>query len=139
MLKDFPGDFKYILGLQELVVVGMADGFAQASGQVTHVNLHTAPGVGNAIGGISNAQANKAPLLITAGQQVRPQITIEANLTNRDAVFAPQPYVKWSHEPPRATDVPLAIARAIHHASLPPKGPAFVSIPMDVCYWGERT
>ena len=131
MLKDFPGDFKYVLGLQELVVVGMADGFAQASGQVTHVNLHTAPGVGNAIGGISNAQANKAPLLITAGQQVRPQITIEANLTNRDAVFAPQPYVKWSHEPPRATDVPLAIARAIHHASLPPKGPAFVSIPMD--------
>src|SRR5436305_1358681 len=43
----------------------------------------------------------------------------------------PQPYVKWSHEPPRAQDVPLAIARAIHHASLPPRGPAFVSIPMD--------
>src|SRR5947208_3245023 len=131
MLKDFPGDFKYVLGLQELVVVGMADGFAQASGQVTHVNLHTAPGVGNAVGGIFNAQANKAPLLITAGQQVRPQITMEANLTNRDAVFGPQPYVKWSHEPSRAVDVPHALARAIHHAALPPRGPAFVSIPMD--------
>src|SRR5207245_1450340 len=82
----------------------------------------------------SNAQANKAPLLITAGQQVRPQITMEANLTNRDAVFAPQPYVKWSHEPPRAADVPHALARAIHQASLPPKGPTFVSIPMDD--WG---
>src|SRR6266566_3087385 len=137
MLKEFPGDFTYVLGLQELVVVGMADGFAQASGRVTHVNLHTAPGVGNAIGGISNAQANKAPLLITAGQQVRPQITIEANLTNRDAVFAPRPYVKWSHEPPRAADVPGALARAIHHASLPPKGPAFVSIPMDD--WGAES
>jgi benzoylformate decarboxylase len=131
MLKDFPEDFSYVLGLQELVVVGMADGFAQASGRTTHVNLHTAPGVGNAVGGIFNAQANKSPLLITAGQQVRPQITMEANLTNRDAVLGPQPYVKWSHEPPRAQDVPQAIARAIHHASLPPRGPAFVSIPMD--------
>jgi benzoylformate decarboxylase len=109
----------------------MGDGFAQASGRVTHVNLHTAPGVGNAVGGIFNAQANKAPLLITAGQQVRPQITMEASLTNREATLAPAPYVKWSHEPPRAQDVPHALARAIQHASLPPKGPAFVSIPMD--------
>lgn len=131
MLADFPEDFSYVLGLQELVVVGMADGFAQATGRPTHVNLHTAPGVGNAVGGIFNAQANKAPLVITAGQQVRPQITIEANLTNRDAILGPRPYVKWSHEPPRAQDVPGAIGRAIHHATLPPRGPAFVSIPMD--------
>ncbi len=131
MLAGFPEDFTYVLGLQELAVVGMADGFAQASGRPTHVNLHTAPGVGNAVGGIFNAQANKSPLLITAGQQARPQITFEANLTNRDAVFAPRPYVKWAHEPPRAQDVPAAIARAIHHATLPPRGPVFVSIPMD--------
>ncbi len=131
MLAEFPDDFSYVLGLQELVVVGMADGYAQASGRPTHVNLHTAPGMGNAVGGIFNAQANKSPLVITAGQQVRAQITIEANLTNRDATIGPQPYVKWSHEPPRAQDVPGAIARAIQHASLPPRGPAFVSIPMD--------
>jgi benzoylformate decarboxylase len=131
MLADYPEDFTYVLGLQELVVVGMADGFAQASGRPTHVNLHTAPGVGNAVGGIFNAQANKAPLVITAGQQVRAHIAIEANLTNRDATTGPRPYVKWSHEPARAQDVPGAIARAIHHASLPPRGPAFVSVPMD--------
>jgi benzoylformate decarboxylase len=131
MLRDFPDDFSYVLGLQELVVVGMADGYAQASGRPTHVNLHTAPGVGNAVGGIFNAQANKSPLVITAGQQVRAHVLMEANLTNRDATVGPQPYVKWSHEPSRAQDVPAAIARAIHHATLPPKGPAFVSIPMD--------
>jgi benzoylformate decarboxylase len=131
MLAEFPEDFTYVLGLQELAVVGMADGYAQATGRPTHVNLHTAPGVGNAVGGIFNAQANKSPLVITAGQQVRPQITIEANLTNRDATFGPQPYVKYSHEPTRAEDVPGAIGRAIHHAMLPPRGPAFVSIPMD--------
>ena len=131
MLADFPEDFSYVLGLQELVVVGMADGYAQATGRPAHVNLHTAPGVGNAIGGIFNAQANKSPLVITAGQQVRAQITIEANLTNRDAIVTPRPYVKYSHEPPRAQDVPSALARAIAHAALPPRGPAFVSIPMD--------
>ncbi len=136
MLADFPEDFTYVLGLQELVVVGMADGFAQATGRPTHVNLHTAPGVGNAVGGIFNAQANKSPLVITAGQQVRPQITFEANLTNREAILGPQPYVKWAHEPPRAQDVPGALARAIHHATLPPAGPAFVSIPMDD--WGAE-
>ena len=136
MLAGFPSDFSYVLGLQELVVVGMADGYAQATGRPTHVNLHTAPGVGNAVGGIFNAQANHAPLVITAGQQVRAQISIEANLTNRDAVVGPAPYVKWSHEPPRAQDVPGALARAIHMASLPPRGPAFVSIPMDD--WNEE-
>src|SRR4051812_25937481 len=131
MLADFPDDFRYVLGLQEAVVVGMADGFAQASGRPGFVNLHTAPGVGNAMGGIFNAQANHSPLVITAGQQARSLMTLQANLTNRDAARVPHPLVKWSYEPPRAEDVPHAIARAIHAASLPPKGPAFVSIPMD--------
>src|SRR5689334_22462983 len=131
MLAGFPGDFRYVLGLQESVVVGMADGFAQASGKPGFVNLHTAPGMGNAMGGIFNAQANHSPLVITAGQQARSLMTLQANLTNRDATRMPHPLVKWSYEPPRAEDVPHAIARAIHAASLPPKGPAFVSIPMD--------
>lgn len=131
MLADFPGDFRYVLGLQEAVVVGMADGFAQASGTTGFVNLHTAPGVGNAMGGIFNAHANHTPLVITAGQQARSLMTLQANLTNRDATRMPHPLVKWSYEPPRAEDVPHAIARAIHAASLAPKGPAFVSIPMD--------
>ena len=85
MLADFPEDFRYVLGLHEAVAVGMADGFAQASGRPAHVNLHTAPGVGNAMGAIFNAQANKSPLLVTAGQQARSLMTLQANLTNRDA------------------------------------------------------
>jgi benzoylformate decarboxylase len=131
MLAEFPGDFRYVLGLQEAVVVGMADGFAQASGKVAIANLHTAPGVGNAMGAIFNAQANHSPVLVTAGQQVRAQMTLQANLTNRDAIRMPHPLVKWSYEPPRPEDVPLALARGAHLASLPPRGPVFVSIPMD--------
>ena len=136
MLADFPDDFRYVLGLQEAVAVGMADGYAQASGRPAHVNLHTAPGVGNGMGAMFNAQANHAPLLVTAGQQVRAQITMQANLTNRDATQVVHPFVKWNFEPPRAQDVPHALARAIHTASLAPKGPAFVSLPMDD--WNEE-
>ena len=131
MLAEFPDDFRYVLGLQEAVAVGMADGYAQASGGPAHVNLHTAPGVGNGMGAIFNAQANHSPLVVTAGQQVRAHITMQANLTNRDATRVVHPFVKWSFEPPRAEDVPHALARAIHTASLAPRGPAFVSLPMD--------
>ena len=137
MLADFPDDFSYVLGLHETVAVGMADGFAQASGRTAMVNLHTAPGVGNGMGAIFNAQANKTPLLVTAGQQARSLITLQANLTNRDATRMPHPLVKWSYEPPRAEDVPHALARGAHLASLPPRGPVFVSIPMDD--WGAET
>lgn len=131
MLASFPADFRYVLALHEGVAVGMADGFAQASGCPAHVNLHTAPGVGNGMGAIFNAQANHSPVLITAGQQARSLMTLQANLTNRDATRVPESLVKWSFEPPRAQDVPLAIARALHLAALPPRGPVFLSIPMD--------
>src|SRR6187397_3303928 len=99
MLAEFPDDFRYVLGLQEAVAVGMADGYAQASGRPAHVNLHTAPGVGNGMGAIFNARANKAPLLVTAGQQSRSLMTLQANLTNVDAARVPLPLVKWSYEP----------------------------------------
>jgi benzoylformate decarboxylase len=131
MLGDFPDDFTYVLGLQEAVAVGMADGYAQASGTVGHVNLHTAPGVGNGMGAIFNAWANKTPLLVTAGQQARSLVTLQANLTNKDATQQLHPWVKWTYEPPRAQDVPAALARGIHLASSAPGGPTFVSVPMD--------
>jgi benzoylformate decarboxylase len=131
MLAEFPDDFTYVLGLQEAVVVGMADGFAQASGAPALANLHTAPGVGNAMGAIFNAQANHSPVVITAGQQARAMMTMQANLTNRDAARMPHPLVKRSFEAVLAEDVPMALGQAIHHAALPPAGPTFVSIPMD--------
>ncbi len=139
MLGEFPADFRYILGLQESVAVGIADGYAQASGHPALVNLHTAPGLGNGMGAIFNAQANKSPLVVTAGQQYRSLMTLQANLTNRDATRMPHPLVKWSWEPPCAQDVPHALARAVHTAGLPPRGPVFVSIPMDDWYAEVRS
>jgi len=136
MLTELPDDFHYVLGLQEAAVVGMADGYAQATGRPTLVNLHTAPGLGNAVGALVNAQANGSPLVLTAGQQVRPMINLEAMLTNTRAIEVPLPLVKFSAEPARAQDVPALLARATHLAMTPPRGPVFVSIPMDD--WGAE-
>lgn len=82
------------------------------------------------MGAIVNAAAH-SPLVITAGQQARSMLTLEAFLTNHDPTQLPKPHVEWAFEPPRAQDVPAALARAFHYAALPPAGPVFVSLPMD--------
>ncbi len=129
-LEDFPEDFTYVLGLQESTVLAMADGYAQARRHAAFVNLHTAPGLGNAMGAMVNAYHGRTPLVITAGQQDRRHLAMEPLLHGRLVELA-KPYVKWSHEPARAEDVPAAIARAYHTAMQEPRGPVFVSIPMD--------
>lgn len=130
-LTQFPSDFRYILGLHEGVVLGMADGYAQATGRPVLVNVHSAAGLGNAMGMLVNATISHTPLVVMAGQQTRAMIVLEAQLTNVDATQLPRPLVKWSVEPPRPQDVPAALARAIHTAMLPPRGPVFVSVPFD--------
>ncbi len=130
-LTEFPEDFTYVLGLQEASVVAMADGYAQAMGRPAFVNLHTAPGVGNAMGNLLGAWHNKTPLIVTAGQQTREMLLLEPWLTNTNATELPKPYVKWSYEPARAEDVPAALLRAYAAALQPPSGPVFLSVPMD--------
>ena len=75
-LQDWPEDFGYVLGLQEATVVGIADGFAQATGHAAFVNLHSAAGLGNALGNIFTAYRNRTPLEITAGQQDRSLLSL---------------------------------------------------------------
>lgn len=134
-LRNFPADFRYILGLHEGVVVGMADGYALASGSPVLVNLHAAAGTGNAMGALTNAWYSHSPLVLTAGQQARSMIGVESMLANVDAPQLPKPLVKWSYEPACPEDVPRALSQAIHMASLPARGPVYVSIPYDD--WGH--
>ncbi|MDB6042559.1 MAG: benzoylformate decarboxylase [Gammaproteobacteria bacterium] len=131
LFRDFPADFRYVLGLQESIVVGMADGYAQATRNAGLVNLHSAVGVGHALGNIFTAYKNQTPLVITAGQQARSILPFEPFLFAAQATELPKPYVKWSCEPARAEDVPAALARAYYIAMQPPRGPTFVSIPVD--------
>ena len=130
-LKNFPSDFRYILALQEASVIGIADGYAQATRRPALVNLHTGAGLGNAIGNLITAFQNKTPLIVTAGQQTREMLLMEPWLTNVEAMMLPRPWVKWAYEPVRAEDIPAAFMRAIATALQPPSGPVFLSLPLD--------
>lgn len=129
-LKDMPADFQYFLGLHERAAAGMGLGHALATGEAAFVNLHSVASVGNGLSSIIDAYYLHAPLLVTTGQQDRRQLMAEPFLTSR-AVEVVKPYVKWACEPLRAEDVPSAIARGYYLAMQPPKGPVFISVPMD--------
>ncbi|WP_018388054.1 benzoylformate decarboxylase [Ancylobacter sp. FA202] len=130
-LKDFPADFTYHLALQEASAIAIADGYAQATGKPAIVNVHTAAGLGNAMGNLITAALNKTPLIVTAGQQTREMLLMEPWLTNVDATQLPRPWVKWAYEPARPEDVPAAFMRAYATATQAPAGPVFLSLPLD--------
>jgi benzoylformate decarboxylase len=129
--RDWPADFRYVLALQESCAVAMADGWAQHTRCAAFVNLHSAAGVGHALGSVFTAYTNHTPLVITAGQQTRAMFPTDPYLYAAEATAFPKPYVKWSVEPARAEDVPAAIQRAYHVAMQRPRGPVFVSVPED--------
>ena len=68
VVPDFP-QLRFVLGLQESVVLGMADGFCRASGRLAAANVHVMPGLGNAMGALYNAKFSGSPVILTAGQQ----------------------------------------------------------------------
>lgn len=129
-LKDMPADFEYVLGLHERVAAGMGLGYALGRNEAAFVNLHSIASAGNGLSALIDAHYLHAPLVVTTGQQDRRQILAEPFLVSR-AVEVVRPYVKWAYEPVRPEDVPAAIARAYHLAMQPPRGPVFLSIPMD--------
>ncbi|HEY4459800.1 MAG TPA: benzoylformate decarboxylase [Pseudonocardiaceae bacterium] len=129
-LAELPDTFRYVLGLHEGAVVGMADGYAQATGRPVLVNLHAAAGSGNAMGALTNAVHSRTPLVLTAGQQVRSAIGIEAMLANVEPSQLMRPLVGWAGEPACAQDVPRSLAQAVFEAQSQ-RRPVYLSVPYD--------
>jgi benzoylformate decarboxylase len=130
VVPDFP-QLRFVLGLHESVVIGMADGFARASGRLAAANVHVAPGLGNAMGALYNAKFSNSPLIVTAGQQEQGHGLLEPLLYDPLVPIA-QPLVKWAVEVTRVEDLPRIIHRAAKVALTPPTGPVFISLPGDV-------
>src|SRR5687768_11206373 len=124
-------DLSYVLALQEATAVGMADGYAQVTGRPAFLNLHTSAGLGNAIGALTNAQANRTPLVVTAGQQDHRHIVTDPLLSGDLAGLA-RSVSRWSHEVRSAGELGTILRRAFHDAATAPAGPVFVSLPMDL-------
>ncbi len=129
-LVDAP-DIAYVLGLQEATAVGMADGWALASGRAAFVNLHAMGGLGNAMGVLVASKASETPLVVTAGQQDTRHLMTEPWLSG-DLVGLAAPVTKWAKELRRGDDVGRALRRAFGLARTPPCGPVFLSLPMDI-------
>jgi benzoylformate decarboxylase len=136
-LVDRP-DIKYVLALQEASAVGMADGYAQASGKVGVLNLHVSPGLGNALGVLYDSWRMKTPLLVTAGQQDQRYQLSEPVLWS-ELIPLMRMYAKWTWEPRTVKDLVTATRRALKVAMTPPTGIVFLSLPMDVLYGEGET
>jgi benzoylformate decarboxylase len=130
ILQDYP-QIQYVLALQEATALGMADAYAWASGRPAFVQLHVAPGLGNAMGMLYNAYCMGTPLVIYAGQQEARGV-IQQILLAGDLVSMARPVTKWSVEVRDAADIPTVLRRAFKVAAEPPRGPVFISIPLDV-------
>src|SRR5437763_2782219 len=146
-LTGLPPDIHFVLGLHEGSVVGIATGYAVARREPALVNLHTAPGLGNAVNAIANARDMHVPLVVLVGQQDRRQLAYEPFLTGRGLERLAGDYPVWSSLPVRPQDVPGALARAYNEA-VTARGPALVVVPMgdwhepaddNAAGWPDRT
>ena len=129
-LPDRPG-IRYVMALQEALVVAMADGYSRASGDLSACNVHVAPGLGNAMGSLYNAKWMGSPIVVTAGQQEQGHGLTEPMLYDPLVPIA-QPLVKWAVEVTRLQDLPRIVHRAAKVAMTPPTGPVFISLPGDI-------
>src|SRR5918992_746642 len=128
-LAGTPEDLRFVLGLHEGAVVGLATGWALARGKPAFALLHTTAGLGNAVGALATARVNRAPLVVLVGQQDRRHLAFDPFLAGRLHGLAGE-YPVWVDQPVRAQDVPAAITRAAHEAATQ-RGPALVIVPMD--------
>lgn len=122
---------RYVLGLHESAVLGMADGYAQATGRLAAVNVHVQPGLANAMSGILNAARARVPMLVTVGQQVQALLP-GAPFLGGELVEMARPLVKGAWEVATADALPATLALAVGTALRPPRGPVMVSLPLDV-------
>lgn len=130
ILQDYP-DIRYIVCLHESIALGAAQMYANASGKTGVVNLHVAPGLGNALGALYNAAIGKMPLIVTAGQQDTRMVVREPVLSY-DLVAMAKPLAKWSVQLQHVDEIPTIFHRAFKVAQDPPRGPVFIALPGNV-------
>ena len=129
-LSDYP-QLKYILTLQESVAVMAADGYARATQKPTLVQLHSTPGIGNAIGAVYQAKRGHSPLVIIGGDAGIKYMAMDAQMAG-DLVGMMEPVTKWSTMVMDSSSLLRVLRRAVKIASTPPMGPVYVCLPEDM-------
>lgn len=120
----------------EKIAVGVAHGYAKASGQPMAVLLHDLVGLLHGSMGIYYAYLDRVPMLVMGGagpavhDRRRPNIDwIHSANVQGNAVRA---YTKWDHEPRSMKMVPTVMARAHRIALSEPQGPVYVALDADL-------
>jgi len=124
-------DLDYVLALQESVALGIADGYARATAGPALVQLHTGVGLGNGIGMLYQAMRGHSPLVVVAGESGVAYGALEAQMA-ADLVAMARPVTKWATRVVHPRSVLRVMRRAVKVAMTPPRGPVFVSLPLDV-------
>ncbi len=129
-LWDYP-DLKYILTLQESIAVMAADGYARATQKPALVQIHSTPGLGNAIGALYQAKRGHSPLVVIGGDAGIKYQAMDAQMAGDLVAFA-EPVTKWSTQVMEPYSLLRIIRRAIKIATTPPMGPVYVCVPVDI-------
>src|SRR5687767_9794437 len=129
-LGDFPS-LHYVLTLQESVAIMAADGYARAAKKPAIAQIHSSPGLGNAIGAIYQAQRGHSPIVVIGGDAGIKYQAMDAQMA-ADLVSMAKPVTKWSTMVQHPSSLLRVMRRAFKIAATPPMGPVYVCLPQDV-------
>ncbi|KGK11402.1 thiamine pyrophosphate-binding protein [Vibrio navarrensis] len=129
-LDDYP-EIKYILTLHETVAVMAADGYARSTQKPTLVQLHSSPGIGNAVGALYQAKRGHAPLVVIGGDAGLKYMNMDAQMAG-DLVAMMEPVTKYATMVLDSKSLLRTVRRAIKIAATPPMGPVYVCLPADI-------
>lgn len=129
-IREFPR-MKYVLTLQESVALMMGDGYARATGKPALVQIHSSPGLGNAVGALYQAMRGHSPLVVIGADAGLKYMPMDAQMA-ADLVAIARPVTKWATMVLDPASLLRTIRRAVKIAGTPPTGPVYVCLPADV-------
>lgn len=129
-MMDRPA-LRYVLTLQESVAIYAADAYARATGGLAVAQIHSSPGLGNAIGALYQAHRGHSPILVFGGDAGIRYQAMDAQMA-ADLVGMARPVTKWATMVQDPASLLRVLRRAIKVALTPPCGPVYVCLPQDV-------
>lgn len=133
-LDQSPG-MHCVLGLQENIVTGMADGYYRIAGKPACTLLHCGPGLANGMGNLHNARRAHSGIVNIVGDQATYHRPFDAPLT-ADTDSMARTVSQWVHTSTRAPDVGRDAAAAVQAARSYPGKIATLILPSDAS-WDE--
>ena len=133
----------YVTARHEEIAVGMASGYAKATGKLPAVMIHTTVGSLHATMALRGALHEQIPMVVLSGESIGfgeeegpdvggqwighlADIGGPARLVDR--------CVKWSFGVNTKAILPATIQRACQLAMAAPRGPVFISVPMEFLF-----